>query len=199
VAVTLAEPVDTADSAPRIVVKVGGVESFEPVVLLLRRAGVFGMGGRRFEARPPLAAGQVDALRELDGFGGGSVTVTVEPAGADVWRADPWAPEIVVDDDSHEHLRWWQRNRRAPRAGALSVEAGTAVPLETGVPFTVEVSEPAGRHAVAYRFDGQVCAVTVDGQVNVVGNADLKEGKFTSEYVAGDGRRTIVVLRTTGD
>ena len=33
------------------------------------------MGGRRFQARPPLAAGQVDALRELDGFENGNVTV----------------------------------------------------------------------------------------------------------------------------
>ncbi|MEV6489128.1 hypothetical protein AB0M20_10940 [Actinoplanes sp. NPDC051633] len=39
----------------------------------------------------------MDALRdELDGFAGGSVTVTVEPADADVWRADPSAAGQAV-------------------------------------------------------------------------------------------------------
>ena len=197
--VTLAEPVETAVGTSRLIITVGGVESFNAAVLLLRRAGTFGSGGRRFEARPPLAAGQVDALQELDGFENGNVTVTVEPAGADVWRADPHAPAIVVDDDPREHLKWWQRNRRAAQAGELSVEAGAPVPLNTGVPFTVEVIEPAGQHTVAYRFDGQVCAVTVDGQVNAVGNADLPEGRATSVHIAVDGRRTTVVVRTTGD
>jgi hypothetical protein len=197
--VTLAEPVDTPGGTARVLIEVGDVENFDTVVLLLRRAGAFGLGGRRFEARPPLAAGQVQALRTLDGFEDGAVTVTVDPADVDVWRVDPSAPEIVVTGGPRANLKWWQRNSRPARTGAVSVAAGTAVPLDPDVPFTVEVIAPAGQYAATYRFDGQVCAVTVNDRVNVVGNADLPAGKFTTIHAAHDGARTTVKLRAVND
>jgi hypothetical protein len=197
---TLAQPVDASVDTPRILIHVGGIEGFHTVVDLLMRAGAYGLGGRRFEVLPPLSPGQLEALQELTDFERGGtaeryrgVTVIVEPAGADVWRGDPAAPEPILDDGGHG---WWDRNRRASKAGTVTTGVGVQMPLGDDVPFAIEVIKPAGAHTATYRFDGRLCTVTIGGYVNVVGNAASPPSTFSSTYIAPDGVRTEVKLHT---
>ena len=191
----MTDRIDAAVDAPRIVIHVGGVEAFDTVATLLRRAGAFGLGSRRFEVRPPLAAGQVEALEELDGFQDGRVTVTVDSASGDIWHADPSVAEPVLQGSNQA---WWERNRRPSKAGSVTVRAGIEVPLGENVPFTVNVAHPDGNHAVSYRFDGQLCAVTVNGSVTVAGSAFKADAVFRATDIASDGAWTEVELRATG-